>query len=187
MIKNIYSKKAIGCKNMMFLTLVLLPIVSFTFYPNHMVIGQEKQENYASKNNLICQLEEYIKAPIGSNMQQVFNICSYQKSIGYNQSIAELCFIFSGNSIDIINAYCDKVSPNQTSTPPVAAPTATAPTATAPTATAPTATAPTATAPTSPVVNENNATLNSQNNVDDGSKLTIFDGITKFFSGAFNP
>lgn len=70
---------------------------------------------------MICQLEEYI-VPIGSSMQQVYAIYSYQNSIGYNQSIAELCFIFSGKNIDIINTFCDKANPNQslTSTAPVA-------------------------------------------------------------------
>ncbi len=87
-------------------------------------------------------------------MQQVSNICNYQNSIGYNQSLSELCFISSGKGIDIINAYCDKVIPTKVSTP---------------------------------AVNEIDQTLNSQNNTDNGLRVTIFDGISKFFSGVFNP
>jgi hypothetical protein len=38
-----------------------------------------------------------------------------------------------------------------------------------------------------PAVNEIDQTLNSQNNTDTGLRITIFDGISKFFSGGSNP
>ena len=95
-------------KNIMVLTLIILPLMSFTFYTIPIVIGQEKQPYNTPKDILICQMAQYMESPNGSNIQQVDNICSYQSSIGYNQSISELCYIFSGRSIDIINAFCDK-------------------------------------------------------------------------------
>ena len=36
-----------------------------------------------------------------------------------------------------------------------------------------------------PVVNETNVTLNSPNNADNGLKVTIFDGVSNFFSDIF--
>jgi hypothetical protein len=147
---------------MMLVFLILLPLISFTFYSSPMVLGQAEQQNDTPKDILICQLIEYIESLIGSSMQQVSNICNYQNSIGYNQSLSELCFISSGKGIDIINAYCDKVIPTKVSTPAV-------------------------NETSTPAVNEIDQTLNSQNNTDNGSRVTIFDGVSKFFSGVFNP
>lgn len=145
----------------MFLAFILLPLVSFNFYSTSFVIGQETQKNYSYKDILICQVMKYLDLPIGSNTQQVSNICSYHNSIGYNQSIAELCFIFSGKSIDIVGAFCEKALSDQMPFSP----------------------APT----TAAAVNETNDILDNQNNIiDDGSRLTIFDGVSKFFSNMFN-
>ena len=113
------SRKSIDYKNTMLLTFILLPLISFTFYSSPMVLGQDKEQNNTSKDILICQISEYIESPIGSNMHQVSNICSYQNSIGYNQSLSELCFIYSGKSIDIVNAFCNKAISNQVTTPAV--------------------------------------------------------------------
>lgn len=103
---------------------------------------------------------EYLDSPIGSDTQQVSNICGYQNSIGYNQSITELCFIFSGKSVDIIHAFCEKALPDQMPTSAAPAP--------------------------APAVNGPNNTLDNQNNIDDGSRLTIFDRVSNFFSNMFN-
>ncbi|VFJ13627.1 protein of unknown function [Candidatus Nitrosocosmicus franklandus] len=156
----------------------MLPLMLFALYPSPIVLGQEKQQNYNTSNDiLICQVMDYIESPIGSNMQQVSNICSYQNSIGHNQSIAELCFIFSAKGIDIINTFCDETIANETSTPvtnetstPVTNETST----------------PVTNETSTPVTNEINDTLNSQNNTDNGLRVTIFDGISNFFSNAFN-
>jgi hypothetical protein len=163
------SRKVIYCKNIVLLTLTILPLISFTFYPSPIALGQEKLQNSISNEILICQVMEYIESPIGSNMQQVSNICSYQDSIGHNQSKAELCFIFSGNNIDIINAFCDKAILNQVSIPP--------------TAVNETSTL----SPPPTAVNETNETLNSQSTTDNGLRVTIFDGVSNFFSDIFNP
>ncbi|MGD9672573.1 MAG: hypothetical protein AB7U98_03720 [Candidatus Nitrosocosmicus sp.] len=230
-IKTIYSDKSLYCKNLLYFAFILFPLASFTFYSSSIVIGQETQENYAYKDILICQVMEYLDSPIGSDTQQVSNICSYQNSIGYNQSITELCFIFSGKSIDIIHAFCEKALPDQMPTSPAPAPapapavnetstspapavneTSTSPapavneTSTSPapavneTSTSPapavneTSTSPapavneTSTSPApAPAVNEPNNTLDNQNNIDDGSRLTIFEGVSNFFSNMFNP
>jgi hypothetical protein len=194
-IKTAHCRKAMDCKNMMLLTLILLPLVLPTFYPNPLVLGQEKEQKYSS-NILICQMAEYIESPIGPNMHQVANICSYQNSIGYNQSLAELCFIFSGKSIDLINAFCNKAISKPMSTPTAivvnetSTPTAivvnetTTPTAIVNETTTPTAIVNETTTPTA--VNQPNDIVNSQSNMDDESRLTIFDGISNFFSNAFN-
>ena len=158
--KTAYFRKSRDCKNVMLSTLILLPILSLAFYSSPVVLAQENQQNYTSKDILICEIREYIQSPIGSDMQQVSNICSYQDLIGYNQSLAELCFIFSGKGIDIINAFCDKQILTKVSTPVV-------------------------NETSTPVVNETSDTTNNQN-TDNGLRVTIFDGISNFFSDAFN-
>jgi hypothetical protein len=80
---------------------------------------------------------------------------------------------------------------NETSTSP--APTTTAAVNETSTSPAPTTTAAvneTSTSPaptTTAAVNETNDILDNQNKIiDDGSRLTIFDGVSKFFSNMFN-
>jgi hypothetical protein len=162
-----YKRKSFGCGNMMSVAFILLPLLLFSFYSNPMVFSQDETQSHSPKDILICQISEYIESPIGSNTQQAANICSYQNSIGYNQSLSELCFIFSGKGIDVINSYCDKNIPTETSTPMKETSTPMKETSTP--------------------MKETNRTLNNQNNTNNELKVTIFDGVSKFFTGIFNP
>lgn len=146
----------------------MLPLTSLIIYPNSTVLGQGEQHKYASKDILICQLLEYMKAPIGSNLHQVLNICNQQNSIGHNQTLAELCYIFSSNSTDIINAFCDKEISNLVPTPSnnssiivdeISIP---------------------------PLKQTNDITIN-QSKMDNELRVTIFDGISNFFANVFKP
>lgn len=174
-IKIAYKRKYTDYKNIILTAVILLPLLLINFYPSHTVFGQNEKQPLTTKDILICQVTEYIQSPVGSNTQQATNICNHQNSIGYNQSLSELCFIFSGEDIDIINAYCNKAMPTKGSTTimsetPISTDQASI-------------SEPKELAP----VIENDQKSGNQDNTDNGLKVTIFDGVSKFFSGVFNP
>jgi hypothetical protein len=174
-IKTACKRKFNYCENVILVVAILLPLVLITFYPNHLVFAQNEKQTQTSQDVLICQMSKYIESPTGPNTQQVTNICSHQNSIGYDQSLSELCFMFSGKSIDIINSYCDKVKPTKVSTSVMNE--------------APLSVNEKSTSDLeelAPII-ENDQKSDNQNNTDNGLKVTIFDGVAKFFSGVFNP
>lgn len=111
---TVISENATNWKNIISLILILFSLISITFYSSPMVLAQEEQQNYTSEDILICQVINENKSSVGSKFHQALNICNYQKSIGSNQALAELCYIFSDKSIDEIVTFCEKV-PNQMS------------------------------------------------------------------------
>lgn len=97
-----------GCRNIITLILIFSPIILFNSDSSTAVFGQVERQNLiiTDSDSLICQIVDGNKSLIGSNYQQASNICEHQNSIGSIQALAELCYIFSDNTVDDISASC---------------------------------------------------------------------------------
>lgn len=139
--------------SMLTLILILSPVILFSSNSNTMVFGQDEQQNSVSENISICKIVDGNHSSPGSKHYQASNICKYQDSIGTSQALSELCYIFSDNGTDSINALCNEGSSNQTS-----------------------------------YTHSNNmSSKNINQNYTEGQlKITIFDGVTDFFTNLFN-